>query len=509
MNNKIKFLFQKNNNIAKVENEMYGSFVEHLGRAVYTGIYEPGHPTADEHGFRQDVAKLIQQLNISTVRYPGGNFVSGYNWRDGIGPKSERPVRLDYAWLTKETNEFGIDEFATWCEKFGVTPMVAVNLGTGTPQDAGYFIEYCNFKKGTTLSDLRIKNGRKEPYNFKLWCIGNEMDGPWETCQMEPHEYAKKARETAKIMKWVDRDIKLIGCGSANTWLPTFPEWDRIVLEGCYDQIDYLSCHHYFENSTGKIADFLGSYVLMNNFINTIKSTANYVKAKLRSKKDMMISFDEYNIWSIDGEPWLNYFEDGSHLYEKAPPLLEQHYTFLDALTFGGLMCTLINNADRVKMASLAQLVNVIAPIFTKPNGEVIKQTIFYPFEMFSNYGRGTALNYFANVPMIETIHGQTKTIQSCAVYNEQKAQIAFFALNLNEKESQDIFFSLDDFGNYKLANHVELAGFALNAVNSFDTPNAVTPKEVTLTNENLEGNFTTLKPLSFNMVLIDVNKSK
>ena len=501
----IKYLFQKGNYIAKVSDRLYGSFVEHLGRAVYTGIYEPGHKCADEHGFREDVAAMIKELNISTVRYPGGNFVSGYNWRDGIGPKDKRPTRLDYAWLTKETNEFGIDEFATWAEKYGLSPMIAVNLGTGTPQEAGYFIEYCNLKSGTTLSDERIKNGRKDPYNFKLWCLGNEMDGPWQTCHLEAQEYARKAHETAKSMRGVEPEVELVGCGSATTNLPSYPEWDRVVLESLYDDIDYLSCHHYFENSTGNTQDFLASYVKMDDFINTIKSTANFVKAKLRSKKDMMISFDEYNIWSIEGEPWMDYFKDPSHRFTKAPPLLEQHYTFLDSLVFSGLMCTLVNNCDRVKMASLAQLVNVIAPIYTKPNGEAIKQTIFYPFELFSNYARGVALNYFANVPMIETVHGQTKTLQSCAVYNEDKKQIAFFVLNLNETETLPISFVLDGFGTVKLNSGIELEGFELNAKNTFATPNAVTPKAISLTQGQKDSLCVEIKPLSFAMYLLDV----
>ena len=207
----IRYFFAEGNYISKVEDEVFGSFIEHLGRAVYSGIYEPGHPTADAHGCRQDVVKLIQELGISTVRYPGGNFVSGYNWRDGVGPKEQRPVRLDYAWLSTETNEFGIDEFATWCETYGLSPMVAVNLGTGTPQEAGYFVEYCNIKGGTALSDLRRSHGRSEPYNFKLWCLGNEMDGPWQTFHLEAEDYVKKAREAAKIMRWVDPDLKLVG----------------------------------------------------------------------------------------------------------------------------------------------------------------------------------------------------------------------------------------------------------------------------------------------------------
>lgn len=502
----IKYLFQAGNYISEVEDTLYGSFIEHLGRAVYTGVYEPGHPCADEQGFRRDVMDMIKELKVSTVRYPGGNFVSGYNWMDGVGPKEQRPVRLDYAWLSKETNEFGIGEFYDWAKKTGVTPMVAVNLGTGTPQEAGYFVEYSNIKGGTYFSDLRKQHGHEEPFNFKYWCLGNEMDGPWQTCHLEADDYAKKALETAKIMHWVDPSLKLVACGSATTTMPTYPEWDRIVLERVYNEVEALSCHHYFENGTGNINDFLGSFVLMDNFIHTITSTADYVKAKLRSKKDMMISFDEYNIWSIAGEPWMDFFDrDPNNRFTKAPPLLEQHYTFLDALVLGGLMCTLINHSDRVKMASLAQLVNVIAPIFTKPNGEAIKQTIYYPFMWASVYGRGKALRYFANVPHIETIHGQTKTLQSAATYNEQTKEISLFILNIDQTQDQEISLVLDGFGKVELKDRQELVGYELSAQNTFITPDAVVPKHRAFTDAEKQSLCVKIPALSFSLLTLKV----
>lgn len=499
----LRLIVQRENRIAQVDPALFGSFVEHLGRAVYSGIYEPGHATADENGFRMDVAKLVQELGITTVRYPGGNFVSGYNWQDGIGPKDQRPVRLDYAWLTKETNEFGINEFATWCEKLNIRPMIAVNLGTGTPQEAGYFIEYCNLPGGTAFSDLRRQHGREAPYDFKLWCLGNEMDGEWQTCALNAADYVKKARETAKIMRWVDPSVELVACGSSNSMQKTFPKWDRIVLEGLYDQVDYLSCHHYFENRTGVTRDYLASYVQMENFIKTIIATADYVKAQTRSTKDMMISFDEWNIWSLDGEPWQNYFADGKSRFNVAPPLLEQSYTLLDALVFGGLMCTLLNHCDRVRMASLAQLVNVIAPIFTLPGGDAIRQTIFWPFKMVSQYAHGTVLNQFGMVPQVDTCYGAANIVQSTLVYNAAKNEIAFFALNMEENLPVEVSFELHDFGTTVLQKHITLQGKNLMARNSFESPEEVVPNIVHLSPENVARNKVLLPPLSFNMVII------
>lgn len=221
---KATLIVDKDYRIASVEKHLYGSFIEHLGRAVYSGIYEPGHPAADEQGFRTDVLTLVKELGVSIVRYPGGNFVSGYNWVDGIGPKDQRKRRLELSWKSIETNEFGIDEFVDWCHKAQTEVMAAVNLGTGTPQDAGNLVEYCNHPSGSYWSDLRIKNGHRNPHNIKVWCLGNEMDGPWQICHLEADDYGKKARETAKIMKWIDPDLKLVVAGSSGPGMPTFPE---------------------------------------------------------------------------------------------------------------------------------------------------------------------------------------------------------------------------------------------------------------------------------------------
>lgn len=498
----INFIFQRNNIIAKIDPALYGSFIEHLGRSVYTGIYEPGHISADKEGFRTDVSDLVKELGVTTARYPGGNFVSGYNWRDGIGPKDKRPVRLDYAWLSRETNQFGINEFSRWCEKTGIRPMIALNLGTGTPQEAGYFLEYCNHAGGTTLSDLRRQHGQEAPYDFTLWCLGNEMDGEWQTCAMDAHDYVKKARETAKIMRWIDPGIQIVACGSSNSMQKTFPEWDRIVLEGLYEQIDFLSCHHYFENRTGKMSDYLGSFLQMENFIRTIVATADYVKAKVGSTKKMMISFDEWNIWSIESDPWQSYFENPKHRFEISPPILEQTYSLLDAVVLGSLLCTLVNHCDRVQMASLAQLVNVIAPISTQPGGKAIRQSIFWPFKMFSQYGRGEVLKYLASIPTLATCYGEAKVVQSATIHNAEKKEIVFFAVNIQETEPLEVSFDFHTFGNVTLMSHVTLKGNDLFSRNTFVSPDEIIPHSLHLTPEQLARNKITLPPVSFNMVV-------
>jgi alpha-N-arabinofuranosidase len=468
MANKTKLLLDRDSVIGSVRKRLYSTFVEHLGRCVYEGIYEPGHPLADKDGFREDVRELVRELCFGAIRYPGGNFVSGYNWRDGIGPRTERPVRLDYAWSSIEPNQIGIDEFCDYAKSVGSEVMYAVNMGTGTPQEAGYVVEYANFPGGTFFSDLRVKNGHKEPHNIKLWCIGNEMDGPWQTCHMDARDYGKKALETAKIMKWADSSIELAVCGSASSLQPTFPEWDRTVLEYTYDKVDYLSLHRYYENS-GNELDFLASYHEMNEFIRSVTATADYVKSVKRSKKTMMLSFDEWNIWyqaKVQLKPW-----------EFAPHILEDNYSLLDALAFGGLLCTLINNADRVRIGCLAQMVNVIAPIFTEKGGKAIRQTIFYPFAMAAKNCIGDVLRVIGKTPVLETeAYGPVSALPCAATWNAERGEISVICVNISA-ENQKVDFDMRSFGRIKMLEHTVLLGDDLSAVNTLADPGRVKPE--------------------------------
>ena len=437
---KAKLSLVKEFKIGDVDPNIFSSFIEQLGRAVYTGIYEPGHPTADSQGLRGDVMNLVKDLKVSLVRYPGGNFLSGYDWKDGIGPKEKRPVRLDRAWHTIETNEFGIDEFVDWAKKSGTQVLAAVNMGTGTPQDAGDMVEYCNYPSGTYWSDLRIANGHKEPHNIKYWCVGNEMDGPWQICHLDAVDYGKKALETMKIMKWTDDSIKTVVCGSATTDIPSYPEWDRIVLEHTYDYADYISIHRYYENF-GNDDDFLASFYDMDAFIKTSTATCDYVKAYKRSSKTMMLSFDEWNIWYQQNQK--------PHPWEKAPRLLEDKYSLLDALAFGGLAITLLNHADRVKVACLAQLVNVIAPIFAEPGKGAYRQTIYWPFRDISLYGRGVSLQpVVTSDKKITDKYGEVPAVIFASVYNEETKEISVFALNTSKTENSETTIDLRSFSN-------------------------------------------------------------
>jgi alpha-N-arabinofuranosidase len=277
---KAKIILDKDFRIGEIDKRIYGSFIEHLGRAVYGGIYEPGHATADDKGFRQDVLDLVRELNVPIVRYPGGNFVSGYNWEDGVGPVEKRPKRLELAWRTVETNEVGTNEFADWCKKAGAEVMMAVNLGTRGPDEARNLVEYCNHPKGTYYSDLRASHGYKDPHNIKVWCLGNEMDGPWQMCSKTADEYGRIACETAKMMKWVDPSLELVACGSSGRGMSTFAEWEATVLNHTYEYVDYVSLHTYVGNPNNDLGNYLAQSVGFDSFISSVISTCDYVKAR-------------------------------------------------------------------------------------------------------------------------------------------------------------------------------------------------------------------------------------
>lgn len=462
---KARMVVDESFKIAEIDPRIYGSFIEHLGRAVYGGIYEASHPAADSKGFRNDVKNLIQELNVPIIRYPGGNFVSGYNWEDGVGPVEHRPKRLELAWRTVEPNLVGTNEFAEWTREIGSEVMMAVNLGTRGVDAARNLLEYCNHPGGSYWSDLRRSHGYEQPHRIKTWCLGNEMDGPWQIGQKTPQEYGRLAYETAKAMRLVDPTIELVSCGSSNTAMPTFPEWEAVSLDHTYDVVDYVSLHQYYGNRDNDSANFLARSMDMEHFIRTVTATCDYVKAKKRSKKTMYLSFDEWNVWyhSNDAdaklEPWT-----------VGPPQLEDIYNFEDALLVGSMLITMLRHADRVKMACLAQLVNVIAPIMTENGGRAWKQTIFYPYLHASRYGRGVSLQPIVHSPKYDAQdYTDVPYLDSAVVYREEEEEITIFAVNRHLEESLDLECDVRGFENYRVSEHIVLEHDDLKAVNTAD----------------------------------------
>lgn len=460
--------------IGKVDKRIYGSFIEHLGRAVYGGIYEPGHPEADEQGFRRDVIQMVKKLGVPLVRYPGGNFVSGFNWEDSVGPREQRPKRLDLAWFTTETNEVGLHEFADWCQAAGSEVMYAINLGTRGPENARDIVEYANHPGGSKFSDMRIANGKKEPLGIKLWCLGNEMDGPWQICSRTAKEYGRVANEASKLMKWVDPTIETVACGSSGSGMPTFGDWELEMLNECYENIDYVSLHRYYGNPTGDTPNFLASTLDMDEFIKTVVSICDSVKGKKHSKHTVNLSFDEWNVWYHSNEQDKEVWKQDK--WGRALPLLEDIYNFEDALLVGSMLITLLRNADRVKIACLAQLVNVIAPIMTRNGGGCWAQTIFYPFMHAAHFGRGTVLNTLVSSPCYSCQdHDQVPYIDSVATM-EADGSVTVFCVNRDMEEDFQLEIDLSSFGPLSVKEHLVLHHDDVKAVNTEENPNNVSP---------------------------------
>ncbi|WP_301405459.1 arabinosylfuranosidase ArfA [Enterococcus entomosocium] len=488
--------------LAPVDERIYGSFVEHLGRCVYEGIYQPESPFADEQGFRQDVVTLIKQLNVPIVRYPGGNFVSGYKWEDSVGPKEQRPAKIDLAWRVIESNQFGLNEFMDWTKEVNTAPMMAINLGTRGIEAAKNLIEYTNLKGGSYYSDLRRTHGVADPHDIKLWCLGNEMDGPWQEGHKTADEYGRLAEEAGKAMRLVDPTIETVACGSSSLTMPTFGMWEDTVLSHCYDQVDYISMHQYYGNRNGDSQDYLASNVAMDQFISQVAAICDAVKAKRRSKKTINISFDEWNVWYHSNEQ-----DQKIEPWSQHPPQLEDVYHFEDALLVASMMITMLHHADRVKIACMAQLVNVIAPIMTSDTA-AWKQTIFYPYEMISNYGRGHVLHSILRGADFDSSHGKASYVDAIAIENEDD-YLTFFLVNKDLQDANEFTCDLRQYDSLQIATHQVLHHPDLHAVNTEATPNNVMPvngKTAELNDGILR---VVLEKQSFQMLRLKKNVSK
>ena len=475
--------------IGPVRPRLFGSFVEHMGRCVYTGIYEPGHPRADADGLREDVLELTREMGVTVVRYPGGNFVSGYRWEDGVGP--DRPTRLDLAWQSLETNAFGLHEFMTWADRAGVEPMMAVNLGTRGVQEAVDLLEYCNHPGGTALSDRRAANGRAQPYGIGLWCLGNEMDGPWQIGHKTATEYGRLAQETGKAMKLVDPSVELVACGSSNGHMPTFGGWEATVLEHCYDEADYISLHAYY-GQDGDLPSFLASAVDMDAFIDGVIATADHVRAKLHKPKRIQLSFDEWNVWYTDS------FDGG--VWEQAPRMSEDRFDVADAVVVGNLLISLLRHADRVGVACQAQLANILAPIRTEPGGPAWRQTIFYPFAHAAAYAKGDALRVVLDTPRVETAkYGDVPLVDAVATRDDEGVTV--FAVNRDVEESVGLTLDPRALAGVRAAERIVLADDDRGAANTAADPARVTPRREEVPVRPGEPLLVELPPVSWNVI--------
>ncbi|MGD0694761.1 MAG: alpha-L-arabinofuranosidase C-terminal domain-containing protein [Terriglobia bacterium] len=475
--------------ISTLDHHLFGSFLEQLGRAIYTGIYEPGSPHADSNGFRTDVMEEIRGLGVPVIRWPGGNFVSGYHWLDGVGPKKDRPRVLDRAWNTLETNQFGTNEFMTWCKLVNTEPLMGMNFGTGSVENAVALVEYCNVEKGTRWSELRRQHGYEAPHNVRYWCLGNEMDGPWQIGHMVAVDYGRKAADAARQMRVIDPSLKLVACGSSGPFMPTYLEWDRQVLEECYNEVDAISLHRYFGNSEetgGDSSRYLALNLAMDRQIEEIIDVCDMVRGLKRTNKRLWLSFDEWNVWyrarsgdAVNGHR------------QEAPRLLEEPYNLEDALLVGGLVISLLRHSDRVRLACLAQLVNVIAPLMTNENG-VLRNTIYYPYAWALQYARGNVLSLVPEGPTYEVPRlgrpieaggaamsglGQVPYLDIAATFDPVDKTATLFVLNRDLEKPRELVVDWQGMTPGKVTSAQVITGSDLKATNTFDSPKRVVPQ--------------------------------
>lgn len=492
-NLKAQIFLDTHRTIAPISPLLFGGFAEHMGRCIYEGIYDPASSHADERGLRKDVLAALREQAYTVIRYPGGNFLSGYNWLDGVGPKDQRPRRRELAWQSLETNQFGTNEFMEFCAAIEAAPMLAVNMGTGDIQSAANLVDYCNTPGGTYWSDLRAKHGFSTPHNVRYWCVGNEMDGPWQIGHLDAVAYGNKALEAAKMMKWLDPTIKTVLCGSSSDGMPTYPEWDRTALEIAWEAMDYHSMHYYAGNRANDTASYLASAVIFERFVETLEGTLRYVKAKRRSNHDVYLSWDEWQVW-YKGDPM-----QGN--WTEAPHLAEEIYNLEDALVVAQWLNVFLRKSHVLKIACVAQIVNVISWLQTRGD-DLLKQPSYYVFKLVSTLARGDALDVFVEAPLLETKqHGEVPALDVSASFDAETQQGALFLVNRSQTEAVTADVVWQSEAPRQIAEVYQIAGTDVKATNTFEQPDAIVPRQIT--GVQMDGNTLTLRlpPLSFTVV--------
>jgi alpha-L-arabinofuranosidase len=490
---KAQVLIDTNRTIAPISPLLFGGFAEHMGRCVYEGIYDPTSIHADEKGLRKDVLAALKEQSYTTIRYPGGNFLSGYNWLDGIGPKAQRPRRRELAWQSLETNQFGTNEFVDFCQAIDAEPMLGVNMGTGNIQSASDLVEYCNVAGGTYWSDLRASHGYKTPHNVRYWCVGNEMDGPWQIGHLDAVSYGNKALEAAKMMKWQDPSIQTILCGSSSDGMPTYPEWDRTALEIAWEHVDYHSMHYYAGNRANDTASYLASAVAFERYVDTLEGTLRYVKAKNRSKHDVYLSWDEWQVW-YKGDPM-----QGN--WTEAPHLAEEMYNLEDALVVAQWLNVFLRKSHVLKIACVAQIVNVISWLHTQGD-RLLKHPSFYAFKLVSNHARGDALDVIVKAPMLDTkLYDSVPVLDVSASFDAETNQGAVFLVNRSQAEAVTTEIVWQDGKDARIETAWQLSGSDPKAVNTWEDPHHLVAAKITVPTVDSSRATLTLPPLSFTVL--------
>ncbi|HJT86655.1 MAG TPA: alpha-L-arabinofuranosidase C-terminal domain-containing protein [Bryobacteraceae bacterium] len=473
--------------IGEIDPKIYGNFIEHLGRCIYGGVFEEGSPLSDANGYRRDVLEAARKLGVTTLRWPGGNFSSNYHWRDGIGPRDARPPRLEMAWGTVESNRFGTHEFLNYAELLGAEPYLCANLGTGTWTEAQQWVEYCNSAQDTAMTRLRRQNGRAAPWKVTYWGLGNEIDGPWQMGHRSAEDYGKFALEAAKLMKLTDPNVKLVAAGSSNFGPGSdWTSWNRTVLEYLRQHADYLSIHMYVGNPNHDFGEFLASSVELDHRIKTTEGIIDAALSGQPGNRRIYIAWDEWNVW---------YRARGNS--QRGRRILEEHYNLEDALVVATFLNSFVNHAHIVKMANMAQMVNVIAPIFTNEKG-LFLQTIYYPLALFAKNSRGKALELFVDSPRYKSRRfDDVPYLDVSAAYDNGALTLNVVSRHPDQAISAE--FVVEDKRFAGAVSATEVNGPDIQAENNFEK-SAVTPVERTVSPDGSRLRYT-VPPHSYTML--------
>lgn len=465
--------------VGRTDPRLFGTFVEHMGSVVYNGIYQKGGPLSNDKGYRTDVLRLLQQLNFSVLRYPGGNFTSAYRWEDSVG--RDRQATLNYAWRELEPNEFGLHEYADWASNFeNAQTMMTLNLGTRGALEAVDLLEYCNHPSGTKMSELRRKNGADKPFGFKMWCLGNELDGEWQMGHMPAKEYGRLADVTAQLMRQLDPELELACVGSSNITLDNYPEWNRKVLMQCYDQVDYITLHKYLTRKDVDLSSYLCLPLQVDGMIETVASVCDYVASCKRSKRRVNISFDEWNVGPVEPDGTI-----GEWLVGPSRDCVS--FTFADTLVFAGMMTSLLRHADRVKIACESLIVNCNGLVLTEDGGAYPNGS--YPvFKLFSDLARGTVMQSFSSGAALDTTSFDRQPALDTLVVRADDGKINAFAIN---RTVQDVVWKLRLPEETPLSASASILKAPLDARNSLEHPDTISLRPGTapaLSKEQAEG---------------------
>jgi alpha-N-arabinofuranosidase len=517
--------------IGEISPRLYGSFLEPIGTMVNGTMYNPKHPTADDKGFRRDIIEALRETKLSAVRLPGGNFVSGWDWKDSIGPMENRRTHLDLAWHQYIPNDVGHDEYLQWAERVGAEPLYTINLGTGDINDAIYITEYTNHEGGTYWSDLRRKNGHEAPYGVKLWYLGNEMDGPWQigSWERDPKGYGVRANEVSKAMKWVDGSIETAVCGSSSPFLAHFPQWDLEVLQECYESVDYVSLHHYHSAPEGDFGALLGGSVFYEDYINTEIALCDFVQAKCRSPRKMMLSFDEYGTMARPNRPlrpgygphnlYMDHFafspdrkyirHDPDNMTMAGMPPMHRQGDMINALSNAAVLLAFLRHADRVKVGCAT---GGLMTLVSSSRDHIWRSGSYYPMTQLMTYGRGVSMRTSVDCDTFDIpgyavddnsqyyTHEGLPYIDTASALDEEKGELNVFVINRNWESDNTAVIDVSGFEGWSFIEHIQMYSEDLGAANTYENPNAVVPtvnRDAVFDNGKVSA---TLKSLSWNV---------